>query len=412
MKKGYLSEYFEGVAAKRLAAVEVDTTRSHQHEFNATREMLRFMGRPTGRRPTPAKFIYLCDEDDAPLVDNDSLTLYDSRENQPHRSAEFRFYFPDNEVTKRASEGDLLVIAKRRDQGLLVIIAENGSSAASQIEWLFGFADDTYPRFSVRAELENDQDRVGFAATFILESIGIVVEQTQDSYLDTMLAKFGGVFPSTREFSAYARTTLPDVSPDENIDAAIMAWMEREEILFRTLEKHLLGDRLREGFDSEDVEGTLRYFLSVFNRRKSRVGLALENHVEYALTALGISYSRSAITENRAKPDFLFPGAIEYHDEAFNAVNLTMLGVKSTCKDRWRQVLAEADRIEKKYLLTLEASISTAQTDEMQAKALQLVVPSAIHASYQPAQQQWLYDLRAFIELVQARQPAPSSTRF
>jgi hypothetical protein len=30
-----------------------------------------------------------------------------------------------------------------------------------------------------------------------------------------------------------------------------------------------------------------------------------------------------------------------------------MLGVKTTCSDRWRQVLAEADRIQLKHLLTL-----------------------------------------------------------
>jgi len=56
-----------------------------------------------------------------------------------------------------------------------------------------------------------------------------------------------------------------------------------------------------------------------------------------------------------------------------------MLGVKSTCKDRWRQVLAEADRIDQKHLLTLEAAISINQTAEMQSKQLQLVVPAAVH---------------------------------
>jgi hypothetical protein len=411
VRKGYLSEYFDGVAIKRLAAVEVDTTRSNQHEFNATREMLDFMGRPSGRERLPTKFIYLCDEDGDPLVDDASLTLYDSRENQPHRHPEYRFYFTDNEVVKRASEGDLLVIAKRRDAGMLVVVAENGSSAASQMEWLFGFSQDTYPRFSVRAELENDQDRVGFAATFILESIGVVVEKTQDSFLDTMLAKFGGSFPSTREFSAFARSTLQDVSAEDNVDAAVMAWMEREEILFRTLERHQLGDRLRDGFDSEDVDGFLGYALSVLNRRKSRVGLALENHIEHALVALRIRFERTPVTENNSKPDFLFPGAPEYHTAAFPAAHLTMLGVKSTCKDRWRQVLAEADRIDGKHLLTLEASISTSQTDEMQAKSLQLVVPRAIHASYKPAQQEWLFDVHDFIELVQSREAgAPATT--
>ena len=58
------------------------------------------------------------------------------------------------------------------------------------------------------------------------------------------------------------------------------------------------------------------------------------------------------------------------------------MGVKSTCINRWRQVLAEADRIDHKHLLTLEASISRHQTDEMQAKNLQLVLPRGLHETY------------------------------
>ncbi len=45
MKQGYLSEYFEGVAAMRLTAVEADETRSHQHEYNAIKAMLATPGR-------------------------------------------------------------------------------------------------------------------------------------------------------------------------------------------------------------------------------------------------------------------------------------------------------------------------------------------------------------------------------
>jgi len=83
-----------------------------------------------------------------------------------------------------------------------------------------------------------------------------------------------------------------------------------------------------------------------------------------------------------------------------------MLGVKSTCKDRWRQVLAEADRIERKHLLTLEAAISTNQTDEMQAKNLQLVLPRNLHDTYTEAQQAWLLDVSGFTALVRERQSA------
>jgi len=411
-KAGYLSEYFEGVAIKRLSAVEADQTRSHQHEYNATKEMLDFMGRPTGKPRLPARFLYLNDEDDEPVIEDATLTLYDSRAAHPTRS-EYRFYFPDTEVSQMAGEGDLLLIAKRRptpgdenDPGLLVVIAETGSSIANQIKWLFGVGgDDLIPRFSVRSELENEQDRVGFAASVILESIGVEVEQRAETYLEEMLTRFQGKFPRTVDFSSYARDTLSGIDARDDPDSALMAWMEREEILFRTMERHLIAERLRAGFNGDQAtEEFIKFSLSVQNRRKSRVGLALENHMEVVFTALGVRYKRTAITENKSKPDFLFPGQNEYHDSAFPTARLSMLAVKSTCKDRWRQVLAEADRITDKHLLTLETAISTNQTNEMQDKRLQLVLPRALHSTYTAPQQAWLSDLRSFTEVVRARQ--------
>lgn len=409
MKSGYLSEYFEGVAAKRLSAVEADQTRSNQHEYNATKPMLAFLGRPEEKTRIPTRFLYLADDSQEPLVEDAFLTLGNRRQGKP-RAPEYRLYFPNTSVSESASEGDLLVIAKKRDGHLLVIIAEKDSSVSRQIEWLFGFADLAHAGFSVKSAQEAEQVRIEFASRFILENIGVTVEMSEDSYLDEMLRRFNGGFPTTREFSAYARSTLKDISPLDQPDVVLMAWMEREEILFRTLERHLIADRLSEGFKSEanagvvDVDGFLSFSLSVQNRRKSRVGLALENHLELLFAENGLRYTRTAVTENKAKPDFLFPGVTDYHNDAFDSLKLTMLGVKSTCKDRWRQVLAEADRITVKHLLTLEAAISVNQTDEMAAKQLQLVLPRSLHQSYIPTQQSWLMDVEAFINLVRQRQ--------
>lgn len=408
MKRGYLSEYFEGVAAKRLSAVEADETRSNQHEYHATKKVQAFLGSPEEKTRIPARFLYLTDDDPDPIVEDAFLTLYNCRKGKP-RAPEYHLYFPTTNVSLNASEGDLLVIAKKRDGGLLVIIAENGSSIARQIEWLFGFADLAHPGFSVKSELETEQDRIEFASRFILESIGVVVETSAETYLDVMLEKFKGKFPTTRDFSAYARSTLKDLDARTEPDLVIMTWMEREEILFRTLERYLIADRLSKGFAGEvdagvDVDGFLSFSLSVQNRRKSRVGLALENHLELLFAENGLRYARTAVTENKAKPDFLFPGVAEYHNPAYDSLKLTMLGVKSTCKDRWRQVLAEADRIDNKHLLTLETAISTHQTDEMASKCLQLVLPRGLHQTYTPAQQAWLMDVEAFTDLVRSRQ--------
>lgn len=409
MKQGYLSEYFEGIAAKRLSAVEADETRSNQHEYNATKSMLAFLGRPEEKIRIPTRFIYLTDNDSEPVAEDGFLTLGNRRKDK-NRAPEFRLYFPTTAVSTKTNEGDLLVIAKKRQGDLLVIISEHGSSVSKQIEWLFGLNDFAQQGFLVKSELDAERDRIEFASRTILENIGIRVEVAQESFLDEMLFRFKGCFPTTREFSSYARSTLKDVSPKDQPDLVLMTWMEREEILFRTLERYLIADRLSKGFAVEkstnivDVDGFLSFSLSIQNRRKSRVGLALENHLELLFLENGLRYSRATTTENKAKPDFIFPGAREYHDPKFVSVNLTMLGVKSTCKDRWRQVLAEADRIDVKHLLTLEMAISKNQTDEMIQKSLQLVLPKSLHKTYTTAQQAWLLNLGEFIELVRRRQ--------
>jgi EcoRII C terminal len=402
MKPGYLSEFFSGIAIKTLSAVEADTARSHQHEFNGVADLVGLFGRAEGKQVYKSRFIYLNDGDDEPVVEDATLTWYDAREKHPTRS-EHRLYFPTTQVSLCAAEGDLLVIGKRRDDSVLVVIAQGGSTIASQVQWLFSVAPAQHHGFSVREELETEQDRIQFASSFILEQIGIVVETTEENYLDTMLKNFGNHFPTTRDFSAYARSTLKDVNAADDPDAALMAWMEREEILFRTLEKHLLADRLSEGF-AGNVDGFLEFSLSVQNRRKSRVGRALENHLEVVFSENKIRYERGALTEGKSRPDFIFPGSREYHDAAFDPVRLTMLGVKSTCKDRWRQVLAEAKRIERKHLLTLEAAISRFQTDEMQVNNLWLVVPRSLHSTYSHEQATVLLDVAAFRKIVIDRQ--------
>lgn len=132
---------------------------------------------------------------------------------------------------------------------------------------------------------------------------------------------------------------------------------------------------MKEGF-SNDVEGFLSFSLSVQNRRKSRIGYALENHLEEILILVEFIALIAKITENKSKPDFIFPSVEKYHDSTFNPQLLTMLGVKKYLQeDRWRQVLSEADKIEYKHLLTLETAISENQTNEMKDKKLRLVLP-------------------------------------
>lgn len=400
MKQGHLSNYFEGIAVKRLSAVEANSEVSNQHEFNGVNRLRTILG--TKRNRFSAKFIYLGDDESETTIDTGFVTWYDARENHPIRS-EYRLYYPSTTVSEVAAEGDLLVIGKLPDDSVLVIIIRSGTTFENNILWLFSLPDEgTQNDFIVR-EIEKEHDlELDFASRIILTELGIEISETDENYLEVMLEKFKGQFPTTRIFSAFSRETLSGISAIDDPDEAIMAWMDREEMLFRTLERYFVSNRIADGF--EDVDTFIGYSLSVQNRRKSRVGHALENHLEQAFKDNSIIYSRGKVTENKAKPDFIFPDIENYHNLNFPDTRLTMLGVKSTCKDRWRQVLSEATRIQKKHLLTLEPGISENQTNEMIANELQLVIPQSLHLTYKPDQQLWLVNFRSFLEMLKTKQ--------
>lgn len=405
MDNGYLAKYFKGVASKKLSQVEADALKSNQHEYNGDKGLKGLLGVDVVRKVFDTSFMYLSDED---IVSAEGrMTWYDARENHPART-EWRLYFPANDVTIKALTGDTLYLCKKADDTLLVIIAQSESTFNGQLRWLFDLEDTVNAGFTIKSNFTSDKNQIEYIARIILEQIGIEYENSVgNDYLEDMIDRFNGKFPATKDFSKFARETVKDVSPVEEPDGTLLKWLNQEEVLFRTFEKYIIAERLRKGFirDNEvDVDEFISFSLSVQNRRKSRVGLAFENHVEYLLTENSVLCSRTKVTENKSKPDFIFPCIEVYRNQSYPAVYLTMLGVKSTCKDRWRQVLAEADRIERKHLLTLEAAISVNQTNEMKVKNVQLVLPKEIHGTYSEEQQGWLYSVEDFIDEVKEKQ--------
>jgi len=79
-----------------------------------------------------------------------------------------------------------------------------------------------------------------------------------------------------------------------------------------------------------------------------------------------------------------------------------MVGVKTTCKDRWRQVLSEAKRIKEKHIMTVQQGISKKQLNEMKSAGVQLVVPRDYHGQY-PRSDMRLLDIEEFVSLVRKR---------
>lgn len=386
--------------------VDATPSGSNQHEIGTTKPMREgFLG--TSKTRFGATYIWIEDTEQA-IVHEEFATHYDTRENQPNRSAEWRLYYTGNPVTELMSAGDSLFLAKRKGEDRLVFVAvRSNSSIERQLLWLFGLQR---PKDRFQAlEFSSSGSEIDFAAQLILDELGIETEIKEADRLDEIVSRFAGRFPTTREFSQLARDTCERVNPNEGPDNALEVWLSHEEALFRRLELQAVRERLTAGFavdNDVDVEGFLKYSLGVQNRRKSRMGRAFEHHLAALFDSWQIRYVQNAITENRQKPDFLFPDLTTYLSAPSDDPLLMMLGVKSTCKDRWRQILPEAGKIEFKHLATIEPSISEFQTEQMQAYNVQLVVTKSVAKTYTEKQQDWLWSIADFLGEVKNRQAA------
>ena len=215
-------------------------------------------------------------------------------------------------------------------------------------------------------------------------------------------------FPDTRIMAKGARTCFNEansISPRNIVtapDDVLLGWLDTEYTLFRYMEEKVYSDITIKPFPN--IDAFVAMANEVLNRRKSRAGKSLEHHLADIFVHNELIFEEQVITEEKKKPDFVFPNGDCYHNLAFPGELLTILGAKTTCKDRWRQVLNEADRVDDKYLFTLQQGISSNQLKEMQDYRLHLVVPHKYLTSFPVKYRNGICDLSSFIGLVKERQ--------
>ena len=236
-----------------------------------------------------------------------------------------------------------------------------------------------------------------------LNQINLKMKEKQA--IDAFISELSADFPSSFEMSQAARLIQQQVYRNRRLtitdpDNVLLRWIEEEYQLFRAIEHDRYGGIVAKGFAT--VDDFIMLANQVLNRRKSRAGKSLEHHLSAIFNENQIHYTAQAVTEGNKKPDFLFPSEESYHDMTFSVEGLCTLAAKTTCKDRWRQILNEADRLRdrNKYLCTIQQGISAAQMDEMQAEKVILVVPKAYIKMYPPDRQNRIWTVGRFINYV------------
>lgn len=257
-------------------------------------------------------------------------------------------------------------------------------------------------------EIEEFLDTFGISPTETNSLIDVekVSSETQEKLaIQEFINSLEVDFPTSDMMSAAARAIEEKVYNHvedvlTNPDKKIISWTNMEYTLFRALEYARYSEIITKGFRS--VDEFVKVANAVLNRRKSRAGKSLEHHLAAIFDRNGIEYSSQAVTEGNKKPDFLFPSQKAYHDYSFSTDYIISLAAKTTCKDRWRQVLNEADRLrdKTKYLCTLQQGISVAQMDEMQDENVILVVPKPYIETYPKERRDRIWTLSRFVQHV------------
>lgn len=226
------------------------------------------------------------------------------------------------------------------------------------------------------------------------------------SYVSSLGLTPESPFPESMEVSAEARRIQTDVYDHESLvftnpDFKLVEFTRIEYAIFRYMENSCYGPSIRAGF--VDLESFIAMANSVLNRRKSRAGKSLEHHLSSLFELNGLSFEEQVRTEGNKKPDFVFPSGGAYHDPDYPVDRLVVLAAKTTCKDRWRQILTEADRMRDrpKFLVTLQQGNSAEQLTEMRKDNVQLIVPKQYIGAYPREFQPGIWTLKKFIDYVE-----------
>jgi len=277
--------------------------------------------------------------------------------------------------------------------GSLVILVKNGKDEFSG--WVLDSDNDIE---TFLAEFEISHLDAGGIKNIKKTTPASTPESNKNRLFEEFIGGIGSEFPDTAQFSALSRKFCDKIGAPSDPDARLVTWLDTEYELFRLIENKIYQPYIKRGEYSLDE--IIEFAGSVLNRRKSRAGKSLEHHLAAIFDEQKIPFSHGEITEGKSRPDFIFPGITEYHNSAFSDEKLVFLGSKTTCKDRWRQILNEADQIDRKHLFTLQQGISSNQLGEMERANVQLVVPHRNLKSFPEPWRDKLLTLGVFVEYV------------
>lgn len=274
--------------------------------------------------------------------------------------------------------------------------------------------DSSYKAYVLNSEDDIDAflDYFGLSPAETNRLIGddyIPLETKEKKAIAEFIKNIKGNFPTTKEMSLAAQLIQNTVYDHNELiqsdpDKKLLDWSEVEYNLFRAIEQNRYGKIIAKGF--KNMEAFVEMANQVLNSRKSRAGKSLEHHLETLFQGNNLQFSSQVITEGNKRPDFIFPSVEAYNNLNFPTDKLIFLAAKKTCKDRWRQILNEADRLrsQQKFLCTMQPGITSSQLKEMKTEKIILVVPAPYIETYPKECRGDIWSIKKFINYVKEKE--------
>ncbi len=370
--------------SKFITANDVGANGSHQYGFHIHKHSWQlFFDNPGQKGTTKDIFITIRWQND---FETDSRFIYYGKKTRnEYRLTRFGKNFPFLEADRI---GYLLVIAKK-DSDYFEAFVLSGDETIEEFFNVFGISSTETNGILPQSTQLTAEERVQILFNKFIQTL------TVD-------------FPPTVELATAAREIfyeafhIHQTSVLNKPDNEILNWLSTEFDLFKAIEKNRYENIIKTPFTT--VDDLIKTANTILNRRKSRAGKSLEHHLSEIFNICELSYTSQAITEQNKKPDFIFPNIDSYFNEPAGSKKLVFLGAKTTCKDRWRQILGEAERIPQKHLFTLQQGISGNQLKEMHSSGVTLVVPKPYLKSFPKEYRESIWTLDQFIKYVKSTQ--------
>jgi type II restriction enzyme len=312
-----------------------------------------------------------------------SCVKWYGRAKQEYRLTRFGGDFP---YLTDGNVGDLLILIPRGDAQLIAFVL-----------------DDEEDVETVQAQL--GVDIVKSWAVFGADAhTDAHTEDSDDEKIDAAIWTYAGSlseFPCTDALAGETQQVIAQYfSGFERMtpDALLLRLLKTEYLLYQLVERQLCTPEIARLFRS--VDEFLKTANSILQRRKSRAGRSMEHHCRYVLARAGLPFDAQPAIDGA--PDLIIPSAAAYNDLSFPTENIFVVGIKRTCKDRWRQVIREGQRIKAKYLITIQNGISLTQLRSMEQLGVTLIVPKPLHKEYPSEFRPRLLSVAGFIDRVKS----------